>query len=75
MMKWRLFLEGHWFTTINCDCTFAVNVKKVDLNAFIKGESPKHREKVNFILVVASPLVALSSCPLLVLSLRCPLVV
>ena len=75
LMKWRLFLEGHWFTTINCDCTFEVDVKKVDLNAFIKGESPKHREKVNFILVVASPLVALSSRPLLVLSLRCPLVV
>jgi hypothetical protein len=75
LMKWRLFLEGHWFTTINFDCTFEVNVKKVDLNAFIKGESPKHREKVNFILVVASPLVALSSRPLLVLSLVCPLVI
>ncbi len=22
MMKWRLFLEGHRFTTINCDGTF-----------------------------------------------------
>ena len=30
MMKWRLFLEGHWFTTINCDCMFEVVVKKVD---------------------------------------------
>ena len=44
MMKWRLFLEGNQFTTINCDCTFEVDVKKVDLNAFIEGESPKHRE-------------------------------
>ena len=51
MMKWRLFLEGHRFTTINCDCTFEVDVKKVDLNAFIEGESPKHREKVNFIRI------------------------
>ena len=52
----------------------AADVKKVDLNAF-QGESAKHREMVNFILVVASPLVALSSCPLLVLSLRRPFVV
>ena len=48
MMKWRLFLEGHRFTTINCDGTFEV---------------------------VASPLVALPSRPLVVLSLRHPLVV
>ena len=75
MMKWRLFLEGHRFTTINCDGTFEVDVKKVDLNAFIQGESAKHREKVNFILVVALTFVVLSSCPLLVLSLRRPLVV
>ncbi len=51
MMKWRFFLEGHRFTTINCDCTFEVDVKKVDLNAFIEGEYPKHREKVNFIRI------------------------
>ena len=51
MMKWRLFLKGHRFTTINCVCTFEVDVKKVDLNAFIEGESPKHREKVNFIRI------------------------
>jgi len=51
MMKWRLFFEGHRFTTINCDCTFEVDVKKVDLNAFIEGESPKHRENVNFIRI------------------------
>ena len=36
MMKWRLFLEGHQFTTINCDGTFEVDVKKVDLFAFIQ---------------------------------------
>jgi len=51
MMKWRLFLERHRFTTINCDCTFEVDLKKVDLNAFIEGESAKHREKVNFIWI------------------------
>ena len=51
MMKWRLFLEGHRFTTINCVCTFEVDVKKIDLNAFIEGESPKHREKINFIRI------------------------
>jgi len=27
MMKWRLFLEGHRFTTINCVCMFEVDVK------------------------------------------------
>jgi len=47
-MKWKLFLEGHRFTTINCDGTFEVDVKKVDLNAFIQGESAKHRENVHF---------------------------
>ncbi len=51
MMKWRLFLEGHWFTTINCDGTFEVDVKKVDLNAFIQGESAKHKENVHFIRI------------------------
>jgi hypothetical protein len=51
MMKWRLFLEGHRFTTINFDGTFEVDVKKVDLNAFIQGESAKHRENVHFIRI------------------------
>ena len=50
-MKWKLFLEGHRFTTINCDGTFEVDVKKVDLNAFIQGESAKHRENVHFIRI------------------------
>ena len=26
MMKWNLFLEGHWYTTFNCDGTFEVDV-------------------------------------------------
>jgi hypothetical protein len=51
MSKWNDFLEGHWFTTINCDGTFEVDLKKVDLSAFIKSESPKHREKVYFIRI------------------------
>jgi len=49
--KWKLFLKGHWFTTINCDGTFEVDVKKVDLNAFIQGEFAKHRENVHFIRI------------------------
>jgi hypothetical protein len=51
MMKWRLILEGHCFTTINCDGTFEVDVKKVDLYAFIQGESAKHKENVHFIRI------------------------
>ncbi len=27
-MKWKVFLEGHLFTTINCDRTFEVNEKR-----------------------------------------------
>lgn len=49
MSKWNDFLEG--FTTINCDGTFEVDQKKVDLNAFIKGESAKNRDKVYFIRI------------------------
>ena len=51
MTKLRLFFEGHWFTTINCDGTFEVDLKKIDLNAFIQGESPKHREPSIFIRI------------------------
>jgi hypothetical protein len=51
MTKLRLFLEGHRFTTINCDGTFEVVLRKVDLNAFIKGESAKHREPFIFIRI------------------------
>ena len=51
MIKLKLFLEGHRFVTINCDGTFEVDDKKVDLNAFMKGEPPKHRETVHFIRI------------------------
>jgi hypothetical protein len=33
LMKWKVFLEGHRFTTINCDRVFEVDEKKVDLNS------------------------------------------
>jgi hypothetical protein len=51
MTKLRLFLEGHWFTTINCDGMLEVGLKKIDLNAFIQGEPPKHREPSIFIWI------------------------
>jgi len=51
MMKLKLFLEGHLFTTINCDGTMEVDEKRVDLNAFIKGKPPKHMERVYFIRI------------------------
>jgi hypothetical protein len=51
MTKLKLFLEGHRFTTINCDGTFEVDLKKIDLNAFIQGESAKHRESLYFIRI------------------------
>jgi hypothetical protein len=51
MSKLRLFLEGHLFTTINCDGTMEVDLKKIDLNAFIQGESAKHREDFIFIRI------------------------
>jgi hypothetical protein len=49
--KLRLFLDGHLFTTINCDGTMEVDLKKIDLNAFIQGESAKHREDFIFIRI------------------------
>ena len=51
MTKLRLFLEGHRFTTINCDGTFEVDLKKVDLNAFIQGESANKRKDIAFIRI------------------------
>jgi len=51
MIKLKLFLEGHCFMTINCHCMFEVDEKKLDLNAFMEGEPPKHRERVYFIRI------------------------
>jgi hypothetical protein len=50
-MKWKLFLKGHQFSTINCPGTFENDTKKVDFNAFFHGLSPKHREQVYFIRI------------------------
>ena len=61
MMKLKLFLEGHLFTTISCDGTLEVNEKKVDLNAFMKGEPPKHRERE----YSRHPFIATPYCPLI----------
>jgi len=41
VMKWKVFLEEYLFSTINCDGTFEVDTKKMDIDAFIQGESPK----------------------------------
>jgi len=42
-MKWKVFLEGYLFSTINCDCddTFEVDRKILDIDAFIQGESKR----------------------------------
>jgi hypothetical protein len=53
VMKWKVFLEGYLFSTINCDCdgTFEVDrkkmvdAKKLDINTCINGVSSKHRLK------------------------------
>ena len=49
IMKWKVFLEGYLFTTINCDGTFEVDTKKMDIDAFIQGESPNKRKDIIFI--------------------------
>jgi len=50
-MKWKLFLEGHRFTTINCDGTFEVDTKKLDLNAFIEGTQKINKEHLYFLRI------------------------
>jgi len=48
VMKWKVFLEGYLFSTINCDCdgTFEVDRKKMDIDAFIQGESSNKRKDI-----------------------------
>ena len=41
----------HQFTTINCDGTFEGDLKKIDRNAFIQGESAKHMESLYFVWI------------------------
>jgi hypothetical protein len=53
VMKWKVFLEGYLFSTINCDCdgTFEVDIKKMDVDAFIQGESSNKRKDIAFIRI------------------------
>jgi hypothetical protein len=51
MVQWKRFLEGHRFTTSNMTGTFKVDVKKVDLNAFINGTQKNNKKKCNFIRI------------------------
>jgi hypothetical protein len=51
MLKLKLVLKEHHFMTINCDGTFEVDKKKVDLNAFITGMPKIHKERVYFIRI------------------------
>jgi len=52
ILKWKLFLEGHQFLTINCMGTMEVSSKKLDLNAYVNGTKPtKNREKCHFIRI------------------------
>ena len=53
VMKWKVFLEGYLFSTINCACdgTFEVDRKKMDIDAFIQGESANKRKDIAFIWI------------------------
>jgi len=53
VMKWKVFLERYLFSTINCDCdgTFEVDRKKMDIDAFIQGESSNKRKDIAFIRI------------------------
>jgi hypothetical protein len=37
--------------SINCDGKFEVDTKKMDIDAFIQGESPKKRKDITFIWI------------------------
>ena len=52
ILKWKLFLEGHQFLTINCMGTMEVSSKKLDLNVYVNGTKlTKNREKCHFIWI------------------------
>ena len=53
VMKWKVFLEGYLFSTINCDCngTFEIDRKKLDIDAFIQGDSSNKRKDIAFIRI------------------------
>jgi len=52
-LKWKVFLERYLFSTINCDCdgTFEVDRKKMDIDAFIQGESSNKRKDIALIWI------------------------
>ena len=54
-LKWKLFIEGHRFTTTDCTATsngaFEIDAKTMDLTAFINGVSPVHRVRSHFIRI------------------------
>ena len=53
VMKWKVFLERYLFSTINCDYdgTFEIDRKKMDVDAFIQGESANKRKDIAFIRI------------------------
>ncbi len=53
VMKWKVFLEENLFSTINCfsDGLFKVDRKKMDIDAFIQGESSNKRKDIAFIRI------------------------
>ncbi len=60
ILKWKVFLEGHQFLTVDCMGTMEVSSKKFNLNAYVDGTKPtKNREQCHFIrigvLAVDSP--------------------
>jgi hypothetical protein len=50
-LKWKLFIKGHRFATTNSTGTFEVDAKRIDLNAFMNGMSPKQRGGSHFIWI------------------------
>jgi len=52
ILKWKVFLKGHQFLTVNCMGTMEVSSKKLDLNAYVNGTKPtKNREQCHFIRI------------------------
>ena len=52
ILKWKVFLKGHRFLTVNCMGTMEVSSKKLDLNAYVNGaKPPKNREQCHFIRI------------------------
>ena len=52
ILKWKVFLKGHRFLTVNCMGTMEVSSKKLDLNTYVKETKPtKNREQCHFIRI------------------------